>query len=190
VVAPRGGRRDVRVPQEILDGLGEMSDPDRLHARERRFLRRVRRAQHPAEPRTEGALGCRDGAGDRANPPVEPQLAYARVLLEPRERDLRRGGEDRERDGEVETGALLAERRRREVDGDRATRPLEQGGIDPTPDTVLRLLTGAVCEPDDRERRQVARAQVRLDLDATRLEADERERDRAAQHGPTVRPNP
>jgi hypothetical protein len=31
---------------------------------------------------------------------------------------------------------------------------------------------------------------VRLDLDAARLEADERERDRAAEHPSTVRPNP
>jgi hypothetical protein len=30
---------------------------------------------------------------------------------------------------------------------------------------------------------------VRLDLDAARLEADERERDRAAEHPSTVRPN-
>ena len=33
------------------------------------------------------------------------------------------------------------------------------------------------------------RAQVRLDIDAPRLEADERERDRATEHGSTVLPN-
>jgi hypothetical protein len=31
---------------------------------------------------------------------------------------------------------------------------------------------------------------VGLDLDATRLEAHERERDRTAEHAPTVRPKP
>ena len=57
------------------------------------------------------------------------------------------------------------------------------------PDTVLGLLTRAVGEADDREGRLLTRAQVRLDLDAARLEADERERDRAAQHLSTVRPH-
>ena len=57
------------------------------------------------------------------------------------------------------------------------------------PDTVLGLLTGAVGEADDREGRLLTGAQVRLDLDAARLEADERERDRAAQHLSTVRSN-
>ena len=47
---------------------------------------------------------------------------------------------------------------------------------------VLRLLAGAVGQPDDRERRLLTRAQVRLDLDTARLEADERERDRATEH--------
>ena len=58
------------------------------------------------------------------------------------------------------------------------------------PDGVLRLLARAIGEPHDRERGLLTRAQVGLDLDATRLEADERERDRAAEHPPTVRPNP
>ncbi len=58
---------------------------------------------------------------------------------------------------------------------------------DTAPDAVLRLLAGAVGEPDDRERGLLARAQVRLDLDAARLEADERERDGAAEHASTVR---
>jgi len=54
----------------------------------------------------------------------------------------------------------------------------------------FRLLARAIGEPHDRERGLLTRAQVGLDLDATRLEADERKRDRAAEHPPTVRPNP
>ena len=38
---------------------------------------------------------------------------------------------------------------------------------------VLGLLAGAVGEPDDRERRQIGRDEVRLDLDPARLEADD-----------------
>jgi hypothetical protein len=61
--------------------------------------------------------------------------------------------------------------------------------MDAAPDPVLRLLAGAVGEPDDRERRLRARAQVRFHLDAPWLEADERERDRATEHSSTVRTN-
>ena len=52
------------------------------------------------------------------------------------------------------------------------------------PDGVLRLLARAIGEPHDRERGLLTRAQVGLDLDATRLETDERKRDRAAEHPP------
>ena len=44
---------------------------------------------------------------------------------------------------------------------------------DAAPDAVLGLLAGPVGEPDDRERGQLARADVRLHLDPPRLEADE-----------------
>jgi hypothetical protein len=46
---------------------------------------------------------------------------------------------------------------------------------------VLRLLAGAVGEADDREPRD-ARLEVGLDLDASRLEADERVGDRTSEH--------
>ena len=62
--------------------------------------------------------------------------------------------------------------------------------MDAAPHAMLRLLAGAVGEADDRERGLLTRAQVCLDLDPARLEADERERDRATEHASTVRPNP
>ena len=184
----RLGRLDRVVAEEVADRLGEVSDADRLDACERSLLGRVDVAEHASEPGTGSALGGRDRAGDRADAPVEAELADAGVLLEPLARDLRRRGEHRQRDRQVESGPLLPQRRRREVDRDRAVGPLEESGVDAAPDAVLRLLAGAVGEPDDRERRERARAQVRLDLDAPRLEADERERDRAAEHPSTVRP--
>ena len=55
----------------------------------------------------------------------------------------------------------------------------------PAPDPLLRLLAGAVGEPDDREGRQPA-LQVRLDLDPARLEADERVGDGAREHAATL----
>ena len=49
-------------------------------------------------------------------------------------------------------------------------------------DAVLRLLAGAVGEPDDRERRQIGRDEVRLDLDPPRLEADDGGGEGACEH--------
>jgi len=46
---------------------------------------------------------------------------------------------------------------------------------------VLRLLTCAVREPDDREARD-ARLEMRLDLDLARLEPDERMGDRTSEN--------
>ena len=55
----------------------------------------------------------------------------------------------------------------------------------PAADAFLRLLAGAVGQPDDRERRP-RQLQVRLDLDPARLETDERMRDRASEHVATL----
>ena len=52
---------------------------------------------------------------------------------------------------------------------------------DAAADAVLRLLAGAVGEPDDREPRD-AGLEVGLDLDLARLEADESVGDRACEH--------
>jgi hypothetical protein len=110
------------------------------------------------------------------------------VLRQALGRELTRGREHREGDRQVEAGALLAERCRRQVHGDPAVDgPFERGRDDPAPHPVLRLLTRAVREADDRERRLLPGAQMSLDLDAAGLEADERERDRAAQHASTLR---
>ena len=73
-----------------------------------------------------------------------------------------------------------------EVDGDAAQRPFELGRGDPTADPLLRLLAGAIGEPDDREGRH-PRLEVRLDLDAARLEADEGVGERTCEHAATLR---
>ena len=113
---------------------------------------------------------------------VQRELADRRVLGEPLGGNLPRGGEEGERDREVEPGAFLPESRRREVDGDPPVpRPLELRRHDAAADAVLRLLAGAVREPDDGEPGHAA-VDVRLDLDLPRLEADERVGDRACEH--------
>jgi hypothetical protein len=104
------------------------------------------------------------------------------VLGKTLRRQLPRGREHRERDRQIESRALLPKRRRREVDGDAPVqRPLERGRDDAASHAVLRLLAGTVGEPDDGEPRH-ARLKVRLDLHASRLEADERVGDCPGEH--------
>ena len=57
--------------------------------------------------------------------------------------------------------------------------------MDAAAHAVLRLLTGTVGEPDDREARN-ARLKVRLDLDFARLEPDESLSHGAREHVSTV----
>jgi len=171
-VQGRRRRRYLVVAEQIADRLPEVPHPDRLDTGERCLRRGVGGAENPREPGPGGALCGRDRPGDRPDAAVEAQLADARVLDEPIGRNLTHRGEDRQGDREIEPRPLLAERGRGKVDGDRALRPLVEGRVDSAPDAVLRLLACPIGEADDRERGQVARAQVRLDLDAARLEAE------------------
>jgi hypothetical protein len=108
------------------------------------------------------------------------------VAGEPVDRKLTGGSQNRERDREVEAGALLSEAGGSEIDGDAARRPLELGRRDPAADPVLRLLAGAVCQPDDRETGHAV-LEVRLDLHLAGLQPDERMRDGAPKHASTLR---
>ena len=163
-----------------------MADGHRLDAGERRLGRRLGRAEQPLEPDPPRALRDGEHAADAAQPPVERELPDRRVPLELLARHLLRRGEHGERDRQVEAGALLAQAGRREVDGDAAARPLQLGGGDAAAHALARLLARLVRQPDDRERRHLA-VHVRLHLDPPRLEPDERVRDRACKHTPTLR---
>jgi len=160
---------------------------DRVDAGERRLARRVGRAQEPREPRARCTLRGRNRPTDATDPPVEPELADARVLFEAGRWDQPGGCEHGERYRDVEPRPLLAQRGRRKVHGDDLVWPCEARRMHAAANAVLRLLAGAVGQADDRERRLLAGAQVRLDLDTARLEAHERERDRASEHPSTVR---
>jgi hypothetical protein len=54
---------------------------------------------------------------------------------------------------------------------------------------VLRLLAGAVSQPDDRETR-LTELDVGFDLDAACVEPDERVRDGACEHASMEAPHP
>ena len=166
-------RRRVDPAAQILDDFVEMRHRHRVDPCQRGLGRRLRRTDETRQPCTERTFGDGERAGNRADAPVQGELADGGVLGQALGRDLPRRPEHGERDRQVEPRPLLAQRGRREVDGDAPVdRPLEGGGDDATADAVLRLLAGTVGEPDDRKAGD-ARLEVRLDLDATRLEPDE-----------------
>ena len=178
-------RLGLALAAQVGGSLGEMVERHRLDAGESRLGRGARRAQDPGQAGPARRLRKGDRATDRPQPPVEGKLADSGVLGQPVARDLPGGGEDRERDREIEARALLAQAGRREVDGDPALRPLELRRGDSAAHALLRLLAGAVGEPDDRERGHSA-LEVRLDLDPTCVEPDERMRDGPRQHVPRL----
>ncbi len=183
---PRSPRlRRVAFAAQVRDRLDEVVHGHRHHAGERHLRPGLGGADQPVEPGSPGALRCGERSRDRAEPPVERQLADRRVPCEASGWELPRGGEQSERDRQVEAGALLAEAGGSEVDRDPPVGPDELGRRDPGADALLGLLAGAVGQADDREGRQPL-VQVRLDLDPARLEADERVRDRAGEHAASL----
>ena len=183
-------RRDLVVAAEVGDGLGEVADAARARSRRARPPARTRRRRATrASPARARSLGDGERPGDRPDAPVEARAR--RRTRAPRAApagSARDAASTASAIGEVEARPLLAQRGRREVDRDRAfSGHSSERRDDAAPDAVLRLLARAVGEPDDRERRLLARAQMGLDLDAARLEADERVRDRAGEHASTLR---
>ncbi len=134
------------------------------------------------EPGPPCALGDRERSGDGPDAPIEGELTDGRVVGEPFGRKLAGGREHRERDREVESGALLPERCRCEIDRDPPVeRPLERRRDHAASNPVLRFLARPVGQSDDREPGYPG-LEVRLYLDAARLEADEGMSDRTREH--------
>ncbi len=178
----------LQLAAQVRDGLREMTHTHRLDSGKRRLGARIECADEPLEPCAPRALRDREHAADTPQPSVERELAAGCVLRQPVARNLPRRGQQRQRDRQVEARALLLQLGGREVDGRLVPGPLELGGLDAAAHALLRFLTGAIDEADECERRHAA-LDVRLDLDAPRLEADEGERDRARKHAKTVRPD-
>ena len=174
-------RRQLDLAREVPRGLRQMAHRHRLDARERDLRRRLLRAEHASETRAPRAFRHGQCAADGPDAAVERELTQRCVQGEQVARHLPGCRENRERDREVEAGPLLAQARRREVDRDPAAGPVPLRRRDPAADALLRLLAGAVGQPDDREGGDAA-ADVGLHLDATGVEADDGVGDRAREH--------
>jgi hypothetical protein len=178
--------RCVDPPAEVLDDLVEMRHGDGLDPGQSGLGRRLGCTDESQQPCATRAFRDGQRPRDRADPPIQSQLADGGVLSQPLGRKLPRRGQHRKRDREVEARAFLPERGRCEVDGDALVqRPLELRRDDAASHAVLRLLAGSVGEADDGEARH-ARLQVRLDVDLARLQADECMGHRAREHRCTV----
>src|SRR4051812_40300112 len=94
-----------------------MADAHGLHAGKRGFGTRLVRAEDALDPGPARSLGHAEDAADATHAAVERQLAARRMLGEPFTRNLTRRGEQRERDRDVEAGALLLQLGGGEVDG-------------------------------------------------------------------------
>ena len=182
VVARQRRLGRVSLSTEIGDGLGEVTHADRLDSGQCDLRARLGGTDEMGEAGATGSLGRDERARNGPQSAVERKLADRRMALERLGRDLVGGGQHRQRNREVEPGSFLAQGRRSQVDGDPALgRPFELGRRDAAANPLLRLLARAIGETDDRERRQPL-LQMRLDLDAARVDADEGMSDGACEH--------
>ena len=125
-----------------------------------------------AVPRADGEG---EHAADGPEGGVERELSEERDLFEALARGLRgllAGGEDAERDGQVEVRAVLAEVGGREVERDASHRPRDADVLDRRLYADARLPDRAVRQPGDVEGLQ-AEAEVDLDVDGDGADAED-----------------
>ncbi len=171
---------------EVSPGFGEVAERHRLDPGERRLRGRLMRAEKPGEAGALRGLRGDDCARDRPQSPVERQLPDRRVFGQAPGRYLMRRGEDREGDGKVVAGALLAQSGGRKVDRDPPKWPFELGARDPRADPLLRFLARLVGQANDGKRRHPT-LQVGLDLDRPGLQPDQGMREGARKHATEAR---
>jgi hypothetical protein len=191
-VAVRRKRRlrlQLELSSQVGRRLGEMVDRDRVDAGKSRLARGVPWAQETLDSEPARTFGDGENAAHPAQATVERQLADGSGAFERGPRQLLGRCEKCQRNRQVKAGSLLAQLGRREVHGDAAVREAQLGRGDPASDPLTRLLAGAVGETDDREAGQAV-ADVGFDVDAPRLESDERMRDRACKHASRLGRNP
>jgi hypothetical protein len=142
---------------------------------------------HRLEPGGPGALGDHERPAAGPDDPAEGELADDGDAVELHPRGLTARGQEPDRDREVESRSPLRQARGRQVDRDPPLRQLEPLVAERGPHALPRLADGEVAQPDDRERGQPG-AHVDLHDHGARLQAVDRERLHAGQHGRHARP--
>ncbi len=122
----------------------------------------ARDRQHECAPATLCLQHHGERTADRTQLTGEGKFSRELVSVEIVLRNLARGGQNAERDGEVESPAFLGEIGRCEVDGDAAGGEIESGVLQRRAHAVARLAYLRLRQTDDREARQTV-TQVHLD---------------------------
>jgi hypothetical protein len=143
--------------------------------------------QQPLQALPACRLGDGDRALDRPQPAVQAQLGGGAHAAHGRRLDLTAGGQDRERDGQIEPGSLLALAGGCQVDGDPHHREPVGGGADAAAHALARLLDGAIGQAHHREAGRGAALDVGLDLDAAGIDARDPEAGGRRDHAATLR---
>ena len=141
--------------------------------------------------RTRAREGLGEHQGPRRSPerPVEAELAdegHARHRLG---RDLARGDQEADGDGQVESGAALPDPRRRQVDGHAPEGPREAAREQGGPHAVAGLPDGGVGQADHGEAGEAV-GHVDLDPDRLAVHTDEDGGGDGGDHGASFRHGP
>jgi hypothetical protein len=96
VVRQRLEGRHVDLAAEVRDNFGQVTNGNRLDARERRLRCRFGGADQSSQPRAPSSFGDRERAGHGPNSPVQRELAYRRMLSQAFGRELPGRGENSE----------------------------------------------------------------------------------------------
>jgi hypothetical protein len=167
---------------ERADRLGERRDRQHAETRDDGGFAGVRRGQQNAVgPGAPSRSGDRQHATSGVNRAVQRQLAEQHELRHVTPFDDAGGGEDAERDRQVEGAAGLADVRGRQIDGDPVRRKLEAGITDGTPHAIPALAHAGVRQADHREHRQAER-NVDFDVHRARLDAEDRRAPQTGEH--------
>jgi hypothetical protein len=183
-------------PRHVHGGRGELGS----RIEEIRDLGERRRAEHPEpghdarlgevlarenqrlDPRGARGEGHRERPAHRPDRALQPQLPEHRHRVQALLRDLLRGGEDAERDRQVERRAVLTNIGRCEVDGD----ALQREGVarigQRRANALAALFHGALRQPHGRERRQAVR-DVGLHVHEVGVDAEDGGGADAREHG-------
>src|SRR4029077_18857971 len=116
-----------QLARQVLGRLAEVRDRNGLDAGQGRLGGRLGGAEDVLGSRTLRGLGNDHRPGDGTDMTTERDLTQSRVAVDAVTGNLPRRDEDRDRDREVEAGALLLERRRRQVHDQSLLWPLEPG---------------------------------------------------------------
>jgi len=149
-----GRRHDGRLVAQVRDGFGQCPDAEDGRAAGEGRFGRVRGGRDDADDGCAARRGRdRQRASDRVHAAVEAELADHAPAGEVGQRRLPFGGDQTERDREVERDPFLADARGGEIHGDATLRILEPGVAERGADAVARLAHGPVGQADGRRLR-------------------------------------